>query len=396
MYLLTNPSMDYAWGSPAAIPELMGLSPSSRPVAEVWIGAHPAAPSTLEFGGCAVGLDSYIETHPFQALGCAADGGGVSSLPFMMKLLAAERPLSLQVHPTRAGAEEGFQREQAAGLSIHDPVRCYRDQSHKPEMLYALGPFELLAGFRRRDQVREVLGGLDVPGLAPVLATLDNFDPETALREGFATTLDTAPRLVAGLVESVVGQARRLRHDRPEYRLLTRLADAHPGDLGIVAAMFLNHRMLTQGEAVFIPAGVVHSYVRGLGVEVMATSDNVLRAGLTPKNVSIPEVMQTVTFAEGRPDIVTPVRSSRRRVFAPATREFVLWVLESSNESASEWMTGPGSGPRLVVSCGSPVELDCGGRRLALERGRSAFIPNADGPLGVRSAGTVAIACSPQ
>ena len=198
MYLLTNPSMDYAWGSPTAIPELMGVSPDSRPVAEIWIGAHPAAPSTLELGGRALGLDSYIETDPVHTLGYTADGGDVSTLPFMMKLLAADSPLSLQVHPTRAGAEEGFHREQAAGLSIHDPVRCYRDRSHKPEMLYALGPFELLAGFRRPHQVRGIFGDLDVPGLTPVLAALDNSDPETALRAGFATVLDTDPRLVAG------------------------------------------------------------------------------------------------------------------------------------------------------------------------------------------------------
>ena len=396
MYLLTNPSMNYAWGSPTAIPELMGMSPDSRPVAEVWIGAHPAAPSTLELGGGALGLDSYIETDPAHTLGYTADEGRASTLPFMMKLLAAERPLSLQVHPTRAGAEEGFHREQEAGLSIHHPGRCYRDRSPKPEMLYALGPFELLAGFRRPDQVREILKGLDVPGLAPMLSALDNPDPETALRAGFATVLDTDPRLVAGLVDSVVGQAQRLQHDRSEYRLLTRLADAHPGDLGIVAAMFLNHRTLSQGEAVFIPAGVVHSYLRGLGVEVMATSDNVLRAGLTPKHVNIPEVMRTVTFVDRCPDIVAPVSTSRRSVFAPPTPEFALWVHESSEESARQWMAGPASGARLVVSCGSPVELDCGGRRLDLESGRSAFVPDADGPLGVRSAGTVAIACRPQ
>ena len=396
MDLLTDPSMDYDWGSPTAIPELMDLNPGTRPVAEVWIGAHPAAPSTLEVDGQAMGLDSYIATHPVHTLGERADGDGSSALPFMMKLLAAERPLSLQVHPNQAGAEEGFQREQVAGVSIHDSARCYRDRSHKPEMLYALGPFELLAGFRRPDQIRGVLTGLVVPGLAPMLRALDNPDPETALRAGFATALGTDPQLVAALVDSVVEQARRLRHDRPEYELLTRLADAHPGDLGIIAAMFLNHYTLALGEAIFIPAGVVHSYVRGLGVEVMATSDNVLRAGLTPKHISIPEVMRTVRFAGGCPDIVEPLCADRRRVFAPATREFALWVLESSGGSADEWVAGPSSGARLVVSCGSPVELDSGGRRLALECGRSAFVPDADGPLGVRSAGAVAIACRPQ
>ena len=396
MYLLTNPSMDYAWGSLTAIPELLGLIPDSRPVAEMWIGAHPSAPSTLELGGRALGLDSYIDTDPIHSLGYTADGGRVKTLPFMMKLLAAERPLSLQVHPTQADAEEGFHREQAAGLSIHDPVRCYRDRSHKPEMLYALGPFELLAGFRRPDLIRETFRGLDVPGLAPVLAALNHSDPGTALRVGFATVLRTDPLLVADLLEGVVGQAGRLRHHHPEYRLLARLADAYPGDLGIVAAMFLNHRMLAHGDAVFVPAGVVHSYLQGLGVEVMATSDNVLRAGLTPKYISIPEVMRTVTFVDRLPDIVAPVRSSRHSVFAPPTREFALWIHEPSDESAGEWMAGPAAGARLVVSCGSPAELDSGGRRLVLEPGRSAFVPDADGPLGVRSAGIVAIACCPQ
>jgi mannose-6-phosphate isomerase len=395
MHLLTNPSMDYAWGSFTAIPKLMGLGPSPRPVAEVWIGAHRAAPSTLEIGGCAIGLDSFIETDPVHTLGDATDDGRVSALPFMMKLLAADRPLSLQVHPNLHDAGEGFDREQAAGLSIDDPARCYRDRSHKPEMLYALGPFELLAGFRRPDRIRETLKGFNVPGLEPVLAALEHSDPEAALRAGFAAVLGLEPRLAVGILDSVVGQARRRRHDRPEYQLLTRLADTHPGDLGVVAAMFLNHQMLAYGDAIFIPAGVVHSYVHGLGVEVMATSDNVLRAGLTPKHVSIPEVMRTVTFKDGLPDMITPVRSRTHAVFAPPTGDFAVWVLEPSNEQVDGWLAGPAAGARLVVSCGSPAELDSGGRRLVLEPGRSAFISDADGPLGVRSAGTVAIACTP-
>lgn len=391
--------MNYAWGSPDLIPQLMDAVPSSQPVAEVWMGAHPASPSSIELEGRSVDLNQFIASNPEYALGVTTGDGGDSTLPFMMKLLAADSPLSLQVHPTRADAEDGFRREELAQVALDDPSRCYRDRSHKPEMLYALGPFELMAGFRPPRQILEVLGGLDPLALGPVMRALGHPDPGVALRDGFAAALEMAPTSVAYLVDSLIEKTRHRGPCRPEYELMTRLAVAHPADVGVVAAAFLHHVVLAPGEAVFLPAGVVHSYVRGLGVEVMATSDNVLRAGLTSKYVSVPEVLRTVHFAVGSPDLLVPVSNRRSGVFTPPTTEFSLWVYRAADsdlERDAHLLPGPGSGPRIVVSCGSPVEIISGGQCLTLEPGRAAFVPDADGTLSLRSVGTVAIACLPQ
>ena len=409
MHQLTNPWMSYAWGSPEKIPRLMCLSPGSLPVAEVWMGAHPAAPSQLEINGRLVTLGDYIDAGPRHSLGHLAEHAvpgelRAAHLPFMMKLLAANSSLSLRVHPTSAGAEQGFAREESVGLPIDHPARNFRDRSHKPEMLYALSPFDLLAGFRAPKDIHAALLSLAEPvggthaGRVPepLRATLDALEhpvPGVALERAFGTLLRTAPGPAAALVSRVLAAAAGRPDAGPECALVSRLADEHPGDLGAVAALFLSRHHLEPGQAVFVEAGVVHSYLGGLGVEVMSTSDNVLRAGLTPKRVSVPDLLRAVRFSPGRVAPVTGDPSFGGLLFAPPVRDFSLWVHDGSAATpAGATVAGPPAGPRIVVSCGSPVTVATEYQEVSLAPGGSAFIPDADGPIRLKSAGRVAIA----
>lgn len=373
------------------------------------MGAHPAAPSQLEIDGQLVTLSDFIDARPGHSLGCVAEHDapgptGSPGLPFMMKLLAASSSLSLQVHPTRAGAEQGFAREELEGLPIDHARRSFRDRSHKPEMLYALSPFDLLAGFREPQETHaallaltEAAGGGDAdPVLKPLRATLRALEepvPAIALERAFSTLLMTPPKLAAALVSRVVTAAAGLPDPGPECALVLRLAAEHPADLGAIAALFLTRLHLEPGQALFVDAGVVHSYLGGLGIEVMSTSDNVLRAGLTSKHVSVPDVLSSVRFVPGG---IAPLKgdpSFGGLRFAPPVRDFALWVHDGSAAGPSgSTAYGPASGPRIVVSCGYPVTVITDSDELTLAPGRSAFIPDADGPIKLRTSGRAAVA----
>jgi len=388
--------MHYAWGSVDLLPALMGLRPDGRPVAEVWMGAHPAAPSSIEVGGRRVALDSFIAENTEQALGLEAMTEHGSHLSFMMKLLAAEKPLSLQVHPTRQQAEEGYRREATAGISPTDPTRNYRDSSHKPEMLYALTPFEMMCGFRPVEAIRELLEGLRVESLEPILACLERSHPEVALRSAFETLLHADPDHRRSVTDAVVTSAHARRGQRPEYLFVVELTEEHPDDVGVVASLFLNHVRIQAGEAVFIAAGVLHSYVRGLGVELMATSDNVLRAGLTPKHVAVQEVLRSVSYVAGVPQPLVPEVVGDVSVYLPPVSDFSLWVYTpraAGDDATRTAAAGPPKGARIIVSCGERTVLSRRAQQLVLEPGQAAFIPDADGPFDILTNGAVAVAC---
>jgi mannose-6-phosphate isomerase len=397
VYRLTNPWQRYAWGSADLLPALLGLRPDGRPLAEIWMGAHAAAPSSVQIDGQDVGLDDLISRAPQPMLGADVIRESGVHLPFMMKLLAVDKPLSLQVHPTREQAEEGYCREDEAGLSLTDLSRDYRDRAHKPEVLYALTAFEMLCGFRPVADVRELLEGLRVEELDPILEGLDRPDPEEALRAVLTAVLTATPQRRQSVTRAVVGSAQARRQERPAYRLLCDLARHYPDDCGIIASLLLDHLRIRPGEAVFIGAGMLHSYVRGLGVELMATSDNVVRAGLTAKHVDVREVLRLVEFAPGGPEALQPACSSGPAVFVPPVRDFALWTRAlgpAVDSAAGHTAQGPPSGPRIALCFGGRCTLMCRTGRLDLRPGQAVFVPHADGPFEISGMGAVAVACS--
>jgi mannose-6-phosphate isomerase len=296
---LSNVPRDYAWGSRTLIAELQGREPSGAPEAEVWFGDHAGAPSVVGDGSGRT-LDRWLADE-------GAATGAPARLPFLLKLLAAGAPLSIQVHPSKVEAEAGYAREHAAGVPVDAGHRNYRDDNHKPELIVALSErFEALAGLRDRDESLRLLGVLgDAPGVTELAARLAEGEPAAALRATLAWLLSGATPAQIDGIAAAARAARDARFDG-ELALVARLADAYPGDPGVVVALLMNRVVLAAGEAVFVGAGVLHAYVAGLGVELMAASDNVLRGGLTPKHVDVDELLAIVDTTPGPAPVLAP------------------------------------------------------------------------------------------
>ncbi|OAA18420.1 mannose-6-phosphate isomerase, type 1 [Frankia sp. EI5c] len=296
---LHGQAQHYAWGSATAIPDLLGVPPDGEPVAELWLGTHPQAPAEVvdpaEIGGVAAArLSPQRRASDLGARRAAADL--VGELPFLLKVLAADKALSLQVHPDLDQARSGFEADEAAGLPAADPRRRYRDRNHKPELIVALTPFRALAGIRAPAATLAIARGLGHPGLIAAFAPLAT-DPTGGATQVLRSLLTLPPQAGVDLAAGVVSAAERVSSDAPEELrraadLVRLLAATHPGDVGIAAALLLNDVTLAPGEGLFQPARLLHAYVQGVGIEIMATSDNVLRGGLTPKHIDVDELLR--------------------------------------------------------------------------------------------------------
>ena len=381
---LTNPVRPYPWGSRTAIPELLGeATPSAEPQAELWMGAHPTAPSRLPDGDT---LDKRIAADPSGELGDHTVAELGPTLPFLAKLLAAAAPLSLQVHPTAAQARAGYDAEEAAGVPRDDPNRNYPDPQHKPELICAVTPFTGLLGFRPVADTRRLFAELAVAGLGPGDAVLAERPDREGLRRliGDLLTLGTAER---GPLVAAVGAACRDGGGEfaAEKACVADLAASYPNDPGVVVALLLNLVRLAPGEAVFLPAGNLHAYLSGLGVEVLANSDNVLRGGLTGKHIDVPELLRVLDPAPGP----APVQAGRalpngEHVYDVPAREFRL----SRITVAGDAVTVDAAGPQILVALAGSVGLEQDGDAVRLAPGRSAYLPAGGGPVSVTGDGT--------
>ena len=364
---IANTPRDYAWGSTTAIAELLGTTPSGGPEAELWLGAHPGSPSKV------VGED--------RTLLDVVEG----RLPFLLKVLAAGAPLSLQAHPTPAQAEEGFARENAAGVPVDASERNYKDPFHKPELIYALSePFRALSGFRAVAETREVLAPVaDDPRIAPFVGRLID---DAALRDVFAWLIERGEG-VDDLVDAVVEASATI--DGPSWQTVRTLADHYPGDPGIAISLLLHTVELHPGEVLYLPAGNIHAYLEGLGIELMAASDNVLRGGLTPKHVDVPELLSVLDFRPLPAPYLAPEEPQPGvKVFRPDEPDFGLTVV--SPDAAERGVEVRVEGPTIALCTEGAVALE-GGPTLA--RGLAVYIVDEQW-LGIRGRGRVFIASS--
>ncbi|MET9733010.1 mannose-6-phosphate isomerase, class I [Streptomyces sp. NPDC006458] len=296
---LDNTVRPYAWGSTTAIPELLGVEPTGAPQAEMWLGAHPGAPSRTGRGT----LVEVIEADPVRELGEATVDRFGPRLPFLLKILAAGAPLSLQVHPNLAQAKEGYADEERRGIPLDAPHRNFKDANHKPELICALTEFDGLCGFRDPVETAALLDGLGVDSLKPYVDLLHAHPEEAALREVLTAILSADPEEMHRTVAEATAACTRLGGAYTPY---ADIAHHYPGDPGVIAAMLLNHVRLQPGEALYLGAGIPHAYLDGLGVEIMANSDNVLRCGLTPKHVDVPELLRIVRFEAADAGVLRP------------------------------------------------------------------------------------------
>ncbi|MFG6476116.1 mannose-6-phosphate isomerase, class I [Microbacterium sp. P06] len=378
---ISNTPRDYAWGSMTLIADLEGREPSGRPEAEVWFGDHPGSPSEVH-DGTGRTLDEWLPAE-------AAAGDVPSRLPFLLKLLAAGAPLSIQAHPSKAQAEEGFAREEAAGVARDAGNRNYRDDNHKPELIVAVSdPFVALAGLRDLDATRRLVDALG-EGAQELRAHLEEADAEEALRRTIGWLLGEAAKTdIERIIAAAVGGTSA--EFAAELALARELAQAYPADAGVVVALLMNLVSLRPGEAIFVPAGVLHAYVAGLGVELMAASDNVLRGGLTPKHIDVGELLGLLDAAPSPPPILTPVRlDDTSQFFDAGVPDFALLHLVVDGDSASAALRGSAI---VLATRGSVSVTGASGTSVELAPGQAALATADEAPLTVDGSGELFIA----
>ncbi|MFJ3800708.1 mannose-6-phosphate isomerase, class I [Streptomyces sp. NPDC090088] len=373
---LDNTIRPYAWGSPTAIPKLLGVEPSGEPQAEMWMGAHPGAPSRTERGT----LVDIIDANPKAELGEAAVARFGPRLPFLLKILAAGAPLSLQVHPDLEQAREGYEDEERRGIPVDAPHRNYKDANHKPELICALTEFDGLCGFRAPEQAAELLDGLGVDSLKPYVDLLRAHPEEAALREVLTAILTADREEMAHTVAESTAACTRLGGDYLPY---ADIAHHYPGDPGVIAAMLLNYVRLQPGEALFLGAGIPHAYLNGLGVEIMANSDNVLRCGLTPKHVDVPELLRIVRFEAADAGVLRPEAApDGEEVYETPIDEFRLSRYVLPEGTTAHDLTLPT--PQILLCTAGTVRTG----EYDLAPGQSVFVPAGE-KAEVSGAGTV-------
>ncbi|GAA4257924.1 mannose-6-phosphate isomerase, class I [Dactylosporangium darangshiense] len=380
MELLDSPIRKYAWGSHTAIATLQGRpSPTTEPEAELWMGAHPASPSRLAVSGTS--LVDAIAADPAKTLGEANVERFGARLPFLLKVLAAAQPLSLQAHPT-------LEQARAAHAAGHP---SYVDAWHKPEMLVALTEFDALCGFRDPAAAARDLAALGVARLKPTIDALSQPDVAKALHDAVRGLLSTPD---AELVADVVAACRPRAAEQPAYALVVSLAEQYAGDTGVIVATLLNRLRLSPAEAVWMPAGNLHAYLRGVGVEIMAASDNVLRGGLTPKHVDVEELLRVLRF-EVLDDPVTRPESLSPALWAYPVPVPDFALHRAVVDASTPAVRLPGGGPRIVLCTRGSVRVDDGVVPVTLTQGQAAFAPATRPELSVSGSGEAFQAATP-
>ena len=391
MQLLRGAIRTYAWGSRTAIAEFTGRPvPAAHPEAELWLGANPGDPAFLEEPGGEVSLLQAVLADPEGQLGSATRARFGDALPFLLKVLAADEPLSLQAHPSSEQAAEGYLREERLGIPVNSPVRNYRDSSHKPELLVALQQFDVLAGFRPAAHTIELLQALAVSDLDPFIDLLNDQSDADGLRALFTTWITAPQPDVDVLVTAVLdGAINYLSSGATEFAAVAKtvleLGERYPGDAGVLAALLLNRITLGPGEGIFLAAGNLHAYLRGVGLEVMANSDNVLRGGLTPKHVDVPELLRVLNFnpttesqlhAQTRPDGLASF-------YDTPTAEFAASMLTLGDDQIGHEVDAPSrhDGPQILLCVEGATAVHGKAGALTLTRGAAAWVAADDGPI---------------
>ena len=352
---ITNQALPYAWGSRTLISDYLAIDATGGPMAEIWFGTHLGS------------LARDFETPATTLLDLRAD----QPLSFLLKILAAGSPLSIQAHPNKAQAAEGFERENLAGISLGAAHRNYRDAGHKPEMIVALSEFEALCGFRSVEYIRELLEDIQsYPAAEDLKAAAGHWQTllDESLRTLFSHLLNS--RESFGVLSVALAA---LANFDSRFELCLRLNEIYPGDPGVFIALMMNHVHLQPGQALYLPAGNIHAYLSGLGVEIMAASDNVLRGGLTAKHIDVAELEAIVDFDATAIEFVKQVEIAAGLVeFQTEADDFILYRLEPS---AQRVLADLQLGEDAVILCtaGEVAVSNSLGERLVLQRGEAAY-----------------------
>jgi len=377
--LLENPVQAYAWGSRTFIPDLLGeVSPAADPIAELWMGAHPRAPSVVLLRNERISLLDLIRSRPIDILGESVARRFSNDLPFLFKVLAAAEPLSIQAHPNRDQAREGFANENRQNIPLNAFNRNYKDQNHKPEIICALEPFWALKGFRRVEDIILFMDKIAAGALEKDLNALRGRPDQEGLKTFFRalTVMEKAPR--NRVLMEVREKCEALADNDPAFKWVIKLCETYPDDIGTLSPILLNLVHLQTGEAMNIPAGELHAYLEGAGIELMANSDNVLRGGLTPKHVEVSELLNILTFKAGKVSLLQPDhRAGCEGVYETAADEYNLSVLDIHE---GDVFKSPKKRSVEIMICieGDARITDLGpGDVLSIKKGTSFIVPAA-------------------
>jgi mannose-6-phosphate isomerase len=391
IYRLENPVQRYSWGSVDGITKTIGIAnPGGGPLAELWMGAHPSAPSKTIVDGAKIGLDELIARSPRETLGeSVADNFG-NSLPFLFKVLSAGTPLSIQAHPSKRKAQLGFERENLGGIPVDAAERNYRDPNHKPEMAVALTRFEFICGFRPIEEIIENMR-LVAPGeFERALERLERDPSHVELSVFFYGLMSADERAHEGFlasaskgIVSALDSGKVPERSEGAFRWALRIMEFFPGDIGAILPLLLNHTVLEPGQAAFIAPGELHAHLAGTCLEIMANSDNVIRGALTKKFIDLPELVSVLSFKH---ELLQPVSPSP---VAPYEEAYPVFVPDFRISKIS---IGPGDryvrssrGPEILLCGSGAAEIGCTGGKLGredaksseslvLKRGEAAFV----------------------
>ncbi|MBS4686116.1 mannose-6-phosphate isomerase, class I [Aeromonas sobria] len=385
-FLMCNPIQDYVWGSRDSLTTLFGIkNPEGKPQAELWMGAHPNGCSEVTLTGEKLKLSSLIEANPVAMLG-AATQARFGSLPFLFKVLCAEQALSIQVHPSKAQAEAGFAKEEAAGIDIKASNRNYKDPNHKPELVFALTRYQAMNGFRAIPAILALFDRMALPALTDLTTALRQSQDEAGLQHFFHQLLILCgarkDEALAGLLAYAAAH-----QDEETFATISNLANQYPGDVGLFSPLLLNVVTLEPGQAMFLDAQTPHAYIHGTGLEIMANSDNVLRAGLTPKYMDVPELL-ACTRCVAKPDdqiLLSPRMEGTVQHFDVPVPDFTFSVYD-----AGEHALTTGNAEILFAIDGPITLIGQHDEHLTLTIGQSAFVPASTGDYRVMAEGRFA------
>ena len=375
--ILLNTIQEYAWGSLTAIPELLGCPVSGKPQAELWMGAHPKAPSQVFLNGKWQSLLHLIGLYPEEILGEKVSDRFGGKLPYLYKILAAEKPLSIQAHPDSDQAREGFLRENRLGIPIHSPQRNFKDISHKPECLCALTRFWGLNGFRPVPEIIRYLKRICPETLKSEIDSLESQPDTRGLRVLFQSllTMDAAKKMLV-IAQAVSASASGCDGADPVYEWILHLYDEYPSDIGILFPAVLNLVCLEPEQAMFLSSGEPHAYLKGVGIELMANSDNVLRGGLTSKYMDIPNLINVLTFQERSPSIIFSRKCSETEwVYDTSAEEFCLSIIRTTEQNPHVSSRNRSIEILLCIQGEMKLSVENDRNPLSLHRGDSVMIP---------------------
>lgn len=368
IFKLENVIQNYSWGTKNALYKLFGTkNPNNKPQAEIWMGAHPKAPSTVLIDNSTkISLIDFIEKDPPSVLGSRVNTNFGGKLPFLFKVLSAGAPLSIQAHPNMKQAKRGFKKENRAGIDISAPDRNYKDDNHKPELICAVTPFKAFKGFRKISELTRLLEELNIPILEKKLNKLKMNPTRKSLKEYYSWMMKIEGAEKDDLIYQAVDYAKN-KQDNPPFKELLNLYSYYSNDIGIMCSIMLNLIVLQPGEAMYLDAGELHAYIDGTGMEIMANSDNVLRGGLTPKHVDLDELLSILSFNAGNVMILNPVSTGKdcESVYTTPAKEFALNVItvagnefvSNKNRSVEILFCEKGSGLISVIGKEDSIEL---------------------------------------